>query len=294
MGDNKILVVTDSSASLPAELVNALDIRVIPLWLIWDDHCYLDGVDIDPHTFYQRLRDSKTLPTSTQPSAVEFRKFFEDLADDCTGIACVLASSGISGTVDSAIAAREFSPVPVEVVDSQFCAMGLGLIAVSAAKAAAQKDSLEMVALNATQMRDMTHMLFVVDTLEYLHKGGRIGGAKRLLGTALNIKPILHFDQGIIQTLSQARTKKKAVRELLDIAQERLGGSQMAEAAVVHVDCPEEAELLREDVVSRFNPADVYLSDVSPVVGTHVGPGALGLAFYPRSPVSSTVESSSI
>ena len=291
---NKILVVTDSSASLPAELVKALDIRVIPLWLIWDEHCYQDGVDIDPHTFYQRLRESKTLPTSTQPSAVEFRKFFEDLADECTGIACVLASSGISGTVESALSAKEFPPVPVEVVDSRFCAMGLGLIAAAAARAAAGKASLEIVTLTAAQTREKTHMLFVVDTLEYLHKGGRIGGAKRLLGTALDIKPILHFDQGIIQPLSQARTKKKAVRELLNIAQERLGENQMAEAAVVHVDCLEGAELLREDVVNRFNPADVHISDVSPVVGTHVGPGALGLSFYPRSSASPEVNSSSI
>ncbi len=283
MHDNKILVVTDSSASLPAELVSALDIRVIPLWLIWDDQCYLDGVDIAPPAFYRRLRESKTIPTSTQPSAVEFRKFFEDLAEDCTGIVCVLASSGISGTVDSAVAAREFSPVLVEVVDSRFCAMGLGLIAASAARAAAGNASLEEVALTAERTREMTHMLFVVDTLEYLHKGGRIGGAKRLLGTALDIKPILHFDQGVIEPLSQARTKKKAIKELLEIAEERLKGKQMAEAAVVHVDCLGEAQQLREQVISRFGPANVHISDVSPVVGTHVGPGALGLAFYPHS-----------
>jgi DegV family protein with EDD domain len=281
--DNKILVVTDSSASLPARLVDDLDIRIIPLWLIWDDQCFLDGVDIDPLSFYQRLRESKTLPTSTQPSAVEFRKFFENLAGDCTGIVCVLASSKISGTVESAIAAQEFSPVPVKVVDSGFSAMGEGLIALSAARAAASGGSLGEVAENAEQTRAATHLLFVVDTLEYLHKGGRIGGAKRLLGTALDIKPILHFDQGIIEPLSQSRTKKKAVAELLKIAEDRLRGRQMLEAAVVHVDCLEEAQGLRDQVISRFGPANAHISDVSPVVGTHVGPGALGLAFYSRS-----------
>jgi len=281
--ENRILVVTDSSASLPPELAAALDIRVIPLWLIWDDQCYLDGVDIDPQVFYGRLRESKSLPTSTQPSAVEFKKLFQELAADCAGIVCVLASSGISGTVESAIAAREFSLVPVEVVDSGFSAMGLGLIAISAAREAAGNTSLREVALTAEKTREMTHLLFVVDTLEYLHKGGRIGGAKRLLGTALDIKPILHFKGGIIEALSQARTKKKAVKELLDIAQKRLDGRRMGEAAVVHVDCLEEAEQLRENVISRFNPSEVHVSDVSPVVGTHVGPGALGLAFYPQS-----------
>ena len=282
MSGKKILVVTDSSASLPAGLVNDLDIRVIPLWLIWNEDSFLDGVDIDPQTFYQRLRTSKTLPSSTQPSAMEFRKFFEDMAGDCSGIVCVLASSKISGTVDSAIAAQEFSPVPVKVVDSEFSAMGQGLIAVQAARAAAAGASLAEVATSAESSRDRTNLLFVVDTLEYLHKGGRIGGAKRLLGTALNIKPILHFDEGTIQPLSQSRTKKKAISELLDIAEQRLDGSVMEEAAIVHVDCLDEANQLKEIVINRFNPTEVHISDVSPVVGTHVGPGALGLAFYPR------------
>ena len=283
MSDKKIMVVTDSSASLPPELAEKLGIRIIPLWLIWDEQSFLDGVDIDPHSFYQRLKESKTLPSSTQPTALEFKALFETLAGECAGIVCVLASSGISGTVDSACAAQEFSPVPVEVVDSRISAMGIGLVAVSAARAAAAGASLAEVAATAEKIRDAVHLLFVVDTLEYLHKGGRIGSAKRLLGTALNIKPILHFEDGIIQPLSQTRTKKKATAELLDIASKRLEGSLMAEAAVVHVDCPEEAKQLKELVVNRFNPPIVHVSDVSPVVGTHVGPGALGLAFYPRS-----------
>jgi DegV family protein with EDD domain len=279
--DKQILVVTDSSASLPAGLVNDLDIRVIPLWLVWDEECFLDGVDIDPQTFYRRLKESGSLPTSTQPSAVEFRTFFENLGNECSGIVCVLASSKISGTVDSALAAQEFSPVPVQVVDSEFTAMGQGLIAAQAARAAAKGGTLDEVTSIAESTRDRTHLLFVVDTLEYLHKGGRIGGAKRLLGTALNIKPILHFDEGTIQPLSQTRTKKKGILELLDIADKRLEGNDMAEAAIVHVDCLNEANQLKEDVISRFDLPDVHISDVSPVVGTHVGPGALGLAFYP-------------
>ncbi len=282
MTNDKILVVTDSSSSLPEELIRELDIRVIPLWLIWDDHCFRDGVDIDPRTFYQRLRTSESLPSSTQPSAIEFKEFFQKLADECAGIVNVLASSKISGTVDSAEAAKEFVPgLPVRVVDSHFSAMGEGLVAVAAARAAAAGMSIDGVANRAEVVRDHTHLLFVVDTLEYLHKGGRIGGAKKLLGTALNIKPILHFEDGSIQPLSQTRTKRKGVEELLNIAAERLGSGKMAEAGVVHVDCLEEGRSLAEKVKERFNPPRIHLSDVSPVVGTHVGPGALGLAFYP-------------
>lgn len=283
MNNDKILVVTDSSSSLPEELIKELDIRVIPLWLIWDDQCFRDGVDIDPHTFYQRLRTSKSLPSSTQPSAVEFKEFFRNLSEECAGIVNVLASSKISGTVESAEAAKDFVPgLPIKVVDSLFSAIGEGLVAVAAARAAKLGKSIDEITIRAELVRDHTHLLFVVDTLEYLHKGGRIGGAKKLLGTALNIKPILHFEDGSIQPLSQTRTKKKGVEELLNIAAERLGTGKMAEAGVVHVDCFEEGQSLVEKVKKRFDPSRIHLSDVSPVVGTHVGPGALGLAFYPE------------
>ncbi len=284
MGSEKILVVTDSSSSLPEQLTKKLDIQVIPLWLVWDEKCYLDGVDIDSETFYKRLRESESLPSSTQPSAVEFKEFFQRLADRCTGIVCVLASSKISGTVESAEAAKDFIPgLAIEVVDSRFSAMGEGLICAAAARVAASGGSMGEVVAAAEKARENTHLLFVVDTLEYLHKGGRIGGAKRLLGTALNIKPILHFEDGVIQPLSQTRTMKKGIDELLVIAESRLGDRHMEEAAVVHVDCLKEGKALVEIVKERFDPAEIHLSDVSPVVGTHVGPGALGLAFYPAS-----------
>lgn len=283
MTSNKILVVTDSSSSLPNDLIEELDIRVIPLWLVWDEKCFQDGVDIDPPTFYKRLRTSESLPSSTQPSAMEFKEFFQKLAGECGGIVNVLASSNISGTVESAEAAKEFVPgLQVRVVDSLFSAMGEGLVAVAAARAAAAGKPIDEVVAVAERTRDHTHLLFVVDTLEYLHKGGRIGGAKRLLGTALNIKPILHFEDGTIQPLSQTRTKAKGIEEMLDIVAERLGSDKMAEAGVVHVDCLEEGRKLVDRVKERFDPPLIHLSDVSPVVGTHVGPGALGLAFYPQ------------
>jgi len=283
MSAQKITVVTDSSASLPAEIKTRLGICVIPLLLIWDNDCYLDGVDIFPHEFYQRLRNSPSLPSSTQPSVEEFKLFFQECAKDSDAIVSVLASSKISGTVDSALAAKEFVPdCSIHVVDSHFSAMGQGFIAMAAARAAAAGRPVDQVVAAAEKMREMVNLLFVVDTLEYLHKGGRIGGAKRLLGTALNIKPILHFENGLIEPLSQTRTKKKAVDEMLNIADERLGGRKMAEAAIVHVDCIEEGNSLADLVRNRFNPTETFFSDVSPVVGTHVGPGGLGLAFYPE------------
>ncbi len=282
MTPQKVLVITDSSASLPEKLQKELNIHVIPLWLIWDNESFRDGIDLEPRSFYQRLKGSNTLPSSTQPSVEEFKDFIQQRSADWGGFVCVLASSQISGTVDSALTAMKQMPdIPISVVDSLFSAMGQGLVAAAAARSAAAGKSLQNVVRIAETTRDETNLLFAVDTLEYLHKGGRIGGAKRLLGTALNIKPILHFEDGIIQPLSQTRTKAKAVQELLNITEMRLESRKMAEAAVVHVDCLDEGQELLDQVRERFNPPLIHLSDVSPVVGTHVGPGGLGLAFYP-------------
>ena len=284
MSTQKIAVVTDSSAYLPAELLKGLDIHVIPLWLIWDEDRFLDGIDIQPQAFYERLKTSKSLPTSSQPSAKEFELFFQKCGKDCDAVVAVLVSTKISGTIDCAQAAlNEISDLPIQIVDSYSSSMGLGFVVLAAARAAAAGKSIEEVVLAAERMRDDVHLLFVVDTLEYLHRGGRIGGAKRLFGTILQIKPILHFEDGLIQPHSQARTRKRAIEQMLITAEERLSGRAMAEACVVNIDCRSDGQALVEMVKERFQPGSIYLSDCSPVVGTHVGPGGLGLAYYPES-----------
>jgi len=193
----------------------------------------------------------------------------------------VLVSSKISGTVDSARAARkQLSKLSIKVVDSLQGSMGAGFMVLAAARAAAAGKSVKEIVAAAEQLQEKIHFFFMVDTLEYLHKGGRIGTAKRLLGTALSIKPILQFKEGLIQPLSQARTKRKALAEILQIAEQRLGGKRMAEAAVVDVAAPQEGDSFAERVKERFNPLLLHRSPVSPVVGSHIGPGALGLAFY--------------
>jgi DegV family protein with EDD domain len=284
MTAQKITIVTDSSASIPDELMRGLDIRVIPLWLIWDDDRLLDGIDIQPEVFYERLKVSKSLPTSSQPSAKEFERFFLDCAEDCDAIVAVLVSEKISGTIACAQAAiNEIQDFPITIVDSYASSMGLGFSVLAAARAATEGKSINDVVRAAETMREKVKLLFVVDTLEFLHRGGRIGGAKRLLGTALQIKPILHFEDGLIQPLSQARTRKKALEQMLTTAEVYLAGRGMAEACVVNIDCRADGAALVELVKERFKPGAIYLSECSPVVGTHVGPGGLGLAFYPTS-----------
>jgi DegV family protein with EDD domain len=281
MNGHKVAVVTDSTAYIPEEALGGLNIPVIPLWLIWGDERFRDGVDIDPPAFYRRLRESKTFPTTSQPSAGEFVDFFRQAGAGTDAIVGVFISSKLSGTVPNAQAARAQLPeLTVRIVDSLSTSMSLGFIVLAAARAAAAGKSLDEVVAAAEEIRDRVHILFAVDTLEYLHRGGRIGGAKRLLGTALSIKPLLHLEEGSIEPLAQVRTKRKAVSQMLEIVEERLGGKRMAEAAVLDVDSPKEGESIIEQVRDRFGISTVYRTTVSPVIGAHVGPGTVGIAFY--------------
>jgi DegV family protein with EDD domain len=278
----KIAVVTDSSAYIPEEISKDLNIHVIPLWLIWDDQKYRDGMDIDPPSFYKQLVESKTMPTSSQPSAGEFAEFFKQVAIDNDVIVAVLVSSVLSGTFASALAAKEQLPeIPIHLVDTKNVSMALGFAVVEAAKAAAEGKPVADVIAAAESICCDVNFLFAVDTLEFLRKGGRIGAAKALLGSALSIKPILQFKDGAIEPLMQVRTKRKALQMMLDVAEERLAGKAMGFAAVVDAAAQEEGDAVAEMVKERFGVSDVVRAMVSPVVGTHAGPGSVGLIFCP-------------
>jgi DegV family protein with EDD domain len=281
MNKHRIAVVTDSSAYIPEEALGGFTIPVIPLWLLWGDERFRDGVDIDPPTFYRRLRGARVFPTTSQPSAGEFVDFFRQASADADAIVGVFISSELSGTVPNALAALTQLPeLTIRVVDSLSTSMGLGFVALAAARAAAAGQSVDEVVAAAEDMRDRVHVLFAVDTLEYLYRGGRIGGAKRLLGTALNIKPLLHLEDGRVEPLAQVRTKRKAVAQMLDEARERLDGERMAEAAVIDVDSSEEGDAIAERVKERFGVSKVFRTAVSPVIGAHAGPGTVGIGFY--------------
>ena len=280
----RTIILTDSSAHLPLAIQKELNIAVQPLWLIWDGQSLRDGIDIESSEFYKRLKNSKTLPTSSQPSVEEFKTYFHELGKHGDSIAAIMVSSKISGTYASAkTAADEIPELNIRVVDTLTCAMGLGLMVIEAARMAATDRSLDEITAATEKMKQSIYTLFVVDTLDYLFKGGRISGGKHLLGTALNIKPILHFLDGQIKPLTQARSKKKALVTMLDIIEERLGKNSMQEAAVMDVDAPDEGDKVAELILTRFNPTNIRRTGVSPVVGTHIGPGTVGVSFYPVS-----------
>jgi DegV family protein with EDD domain len=261
--------------------MQGLPITVIPVWLLWDDDRYRDGVDIEPAAFYRRLRTSKTLPTSSQPSAGEFEVLFRRLCEKAQAVVCVLVSAKLSGTIASAMTARAVMPeAEIHIVDARSSSMGLGLVVLAAARAAASGASPDQVVAVAKDRIQHVDFMFAVDTLEFLQRSGRISFTKRVLGTALQIKPILHFEEGQIAPLTQARTKRKALATLLDLAEERLAGRQIAEAAVADVDRQDAGDAFAAQVTARFAPPLLHRASVSPVVGTHVGPGGIGFAYY--------------
>ncbi len=275
-------VLTDSTAYLPEELIQQYDIRVVPLFIHWDGEIYRDGIDITPDAFYERLRRSSTLPTTSQPSIQDFLQAYEDMATRYDAIVAVLISSGISGTVASATAAaKEFDKVPIAIVDTKSTSVAQGYVALEAARRAQQGGTLEEVQEVAQRVVERTHTFFVVDTLKYLHKGGRIGGAARYLGTALNIKPILYFDQeGKIDALERVRSKKRALRRIIELAQQRVG-DRPVNVGVIHANAKEEGLAFKAQVEQAFQCREVLFVELSPVLGTHVGPGTIGLGLYP-------------
>lgn len=276
----RIAIVTDSTAYLPAELADKYDIHIIPASVIFGDQAFRDRVDLTPKEFYQMLRVAEALPTTTQPSAGDFLELYTALSREAEAIVSVHISSELSGTIDSALAAKKELPnLPIYVIDSRFTSMGLGLITLAAARAVAEGKGLPDVVRAVEDLIPKMNVFFVVDTLEYLQKGGRIGGAAALVGSVLRIRPILHISDGRIDVLGKVRTKSKAVRRMLEIMEERVGGNPV-HAAVIHADTPDEVEGLREVVASHFDCVELYTVELSPAIGTHVGPGTVGLAFY--------------
>lgn len=280
---SKIKVVTDSTANLSQEYVEKHNIHVVPLNIHWGDKNYKDGVDITPTEFYERLESSGQIPKTSQPSMQDFKHVFEEIAPDCDGIIAPLISSGLSGTVASALSAQlEFSAVPLEIVDTKKTAAGLALVDIAVVHAVEAGKDLSEVKQIAEQVSSQVNFTFMVNTLEYLHRGGRIGGGKRFLGTALKIKPILILDdEGKIEALEQVRTKRKAVARLVQLAAEQAGGKP-AYIGIIHANAPAAAEDFRKQLEDAIDCKYLEVFDLSPVIGVHVGPGSLGVAVYPE------------
>jgi len=281
MSKAKVAVVVDSTAYIPSDLVTQYNLHVIPQILNWKGESLKDKIDISASEFYERLKTAKEMPTTSQPSAGEFYEFFSKVAETADSIVAVLISKPLSGTQASAHAAAEMmSDYPIEIVDSRSTAMGLGFMALAAARAAENGADYKQAAETARALVPKMRLIFVVDTLEFLHRGGRIGGAKRLVGSMLSVKPVLHLNDGRIEPLASVRTKRKAIQHMLSVVEEEMQSKSNVHAAVIHALAEKEAGSICDEVRQRLNPAELLLTEMSPVVGAHVGPGTVGIVYY--------------
>jgi DegV family protein with EDD domain len=277
-----IKIVTDSTAYLSPATIEQHDIRIVPLCVHFGTQVYKEGVELSQDEFYARLKDAPELPTTSQPSAGEFHEVFAELAEAGHQILTLTISSKLSGTWNSATAAKEMLPeADISIVDSLSTSVGLELMIQKAIQMTQDGADSEAIVTQVEAIRDKLQIFFVVDTLEYLAKGGRIGNARAFLGTVLKVKPILVLDEGAIEPLEQVRSKRKAVVRMLDIVEDYLGDqAPQAQVAVTHALVPNEAQLLAQELVDRLGTAQPIVAELGPVIGTHTGPGVLGVAVY--------------
>lgn len=276
----KVALVTDSTAYIPPELVKEYDISVAPQILIWNGEELRDDVDIKPDEFYQRLSRTTVMPSTSQVTPAGFHKIFKEKVDAGYEVLAVLISEKLSGTIASALQAREMLPgAPIEIFDSRITAMAMGFQVIEAAKLAKLGASLSDCKAAAEMVSDRVGVIFAVDTLEFLHRGGRIGGAARFLGTALKLKPILEVNGGRVEAIERVRTRAKSLERLIELVEERTQGRRPLHLATLHANARQEACELLETASRRLGAAQSILSEVSPVVGTHAGPGTVGLAY---------------
>lgn len=278
---NNVIIVTDSSAYLPKVYVDQYQIPVVPLTVNWEGKSYLDGVDIQAEEFYQQLAQSKSMATTSQATAGQFIELFGKLLDAGKQVFYLSISSGLSATIDSAVQAKAElgNPENLIVMDSKLVSMALSLMVLEVARAAEKGASLTECHELAQDAYGRIGVFFTVDTLEYLHRGGRINSAKRLLGSALNLKPILEIRDGKIELVESVISRKKALNRMVDLIEKGIDGRTPVRLAPFHAMAFDDMVVMENLAKERLNPIEIIRSEVSPVIGSHVGPGTVSMAY---------------
>ena len=282
----KVAILTDSTCCLPPELVEQYDICVVPLEIIYEGKSYRDGIDMTSSEVYKIMRKRENLPTTSTPSAGVFLHTYRQLSRKAESVFCIILTSLQSMTFEAASAAREMAKeempnTTIEVFDSRAVSGALGFIVLEAARVASQGAELTQVAETARNMMGRVNFLAMLDTLYYLARTGRVARAAAWAGSLLSMRPIVEHSPAIGETtpVARPRTKTKAVERMLEVMAERMGDSKV-HVLVHHADELEEAEKLAAEINSRFSCVELYLTEFTPLMGVHTGPGLLAIAFY--------------
>lgn len=277
----KIAIVTDSVADLPSALCAELGIAVVPLSVIFGDEVLKDGVDITSSQFFARLKSSSVMPSTSQPSPADFMEVYKGLELTHDHVFSIHVSSHLSGTYQSACIARDtMQATSIEVIDTGQATMCEGLIVLAAARAAARGAGVEEIRQRIKAVAGSVRMLFGVSTLEFLARNGRIGRAASLVGALLSVKPILHVEDGIVAPYDKVLGERKILGRTIQIMHREVGQEPIT-AAIVHADSEDKAQEWKREITSNFNCSELTLCEVGPVVGTHAGPGAVGVTWHP-------------
>ena len=278
-----VKIVTDSATDLPPVVAEELGITVVPVYLRFGEEIYRDRVDISEDEFYHKLSRDPIHPSTTQPTPQNFANTYQKLSQEADGIVSIHISSILSGTYNSAVQGAKLveNRCPIEVVDSKTVSIANGLIVMEAAKIATSGKGLQQVAAETRQLIPTVHLLILFDTLKYLAKGGRIGKAKALLGSVLNVKPLLTVKDGELVPAGQVRTRSMGIQRLFDFAR---NAADIQDLAVLHSTTPDDAQILAERIGAIFPKARIILARVGPGIGVHAGPGVLAICFREKGP----------
>jgi len=282
---NKVAIITDSVACIPQELVERYDIGVVPIQLIFGDKVYRDGIDISPREFYSLLRQAEKLPTTAGSLPGPFLEAYRKASQRATCILCITLSARLSGMFDSARQAMELAKealpnTAIELLDCGTAAAAEGLVVLAAARAAAVGKSLTEVLETAKRVGRQVHLLGMLDTLHYLVKGGRVPKIAALASSLLRIKPVFTITGGEAYPVANARTIPNAIKRIIHIMEQRIENGQPLHIAVMHADALDKAIKLGEQISAQFDCAEIFITEFTPVMGAHTGPGVIGVAFY--------------
>ncbi|MGD8244561.1 MAG: DegV family protein [Anaerolineae bacterium] len=279
-------ILTDTTASIPRNLVETLRIEVVPYYVHRGLETLRDMVDVQPAQFAQWLAEAKRLPTTSNPAPGDYLRGFINMAGRVKAIIALTMTSRGSGAYQSCRAAvdlfHEHTPdLQVDVIDTLQVAMSQGWAAIEAARAALQGLDAEAVRARACEVARQGMMIQTADTLRYLHMGGRIGRAQHLVGSLLNIKPLIGMQDGEIVALGTARSRMKAYRRMVDLMQQKVGDGATIKVAFMHVAAREQLERLQAMIMERFNCIETIVTELSPALAVHSGPGTVGVSFFP-------------